>query len=149
MAPKHIGVFVFACFTIGIVCWGCEQTPEKKLESAKEDLHSAKQDLKEAVKDAQTAYQDEWYAFQFEMEARVRANEYRLNELKGKSVRAGVQAKAKRNTKLAATEQRNENLKTMLADYRDEGKEKWIEFKEHVVRDLNQIKTSLEELAAK
>ena len=149
MVAKHIILLIGACLTAGGIYSACEQTPEKKIEAAKEEIHEAKQDIKEALKDAQTAYRDEWHTFQFDTETKLRENEYHVNELKESMVKMDARAKATFDTTLAVVEQRNESLKKQLAGYKDEGKEKWGEFKEHVTHDMGEIEKSLEELTKK
>ncbi len=143
---KQIVAFTFGAFIVTMIYAGCESTPEKRIENAEEGLHEAKKEIKEAIKDARTAYRDEWHTFQFEMEAKIRDSEYRMNELKRKMVKADGKTKSKFDKEIEAVERQNENLKHRLAEYKDEGKEKWDEFKTDFAREVEIIEKSLSDL---
>lgn len=146
MLSKHIIGCTVAVFISVVTYSGCEKTPEKRIEHAEQDLHDAKKEIREAIKDVQTAYKDEWHTFQFDMEAKIRDNEYRTNELKRQMVKADAKPKATFDKEIEVVEQRNENLKRTLAEYKDEGKEKWEDFKKDVVREVGGIQKSLSDL---
>ena len=143
MLSKQTVVLTVVAFISVNIYSGCESTPEKRVESAEQDLHEARKEIKEAVKDARTAYRDEWHTFQFDTEAKLRDNEYRINELKRQMVKAPVKSKMKFDKEIEAVEQRNENLKQKLADYKDEGKEEWEDFKKEFAIEVEGIQKSL------
>ncbi len=146
MLTKQILVLTAAAFICVNIYTGCESTPEKRMESAEQDLHEAKKEIKEAIKDAQTEYKDEWHTFQFDNEAKLRDNEYRINELKNKMVKARGKTKLRFDKEIEIVEQRNENLKNKLAGYKDEGTEKWDEFKKEFTHELEMIEKSLSDV---
>ncbi len=145
MLSKQIVITVAALISVTMY-WGCESTPEKRMESAEQDLHEAKKEVKEAIKDAQTAYRDEWHTFQFDTEAKLRDNEYRINELKRQMVKAHGKEKVRFDKEVEAVERRNENLKQRLAAYTDKGKENWESVKKEFAGELEGIQKSLLDL---
>ncbi len=147
MLLKHI--VTFAAFVSVLMYSGCDSTPEKRMQSAEQDLHEAKKEVKEAIKDVQTAYRDEWHTFQFDTEAKLRDNEYRINELKRRMVAAQGKEKIQFDREIETVEQRNENLKRRLAEYRDTGKEEWENFKKEFAGELERIQKSLSDLTEK
>lgn len=146
MFSKKIVGFTLAAFISVSIYSGCDKTPEKRIENAEQDLHEAKKEVKEAIKDAQTVYRDEWHTFQFDMEAKIRDNEYRINELKRQMVKADAKSKMKFDKEIEVVEQHNEHLKRRLAEYKDEGKEKWEDFKKDFMREVEGIQKSLSDL---
>lgn len=147
MLSKHIIGCTVAVFISVVTYSGCEKTPEKRIEHAEQDLHDAKKEIREAIKDVQTAYKDEWHTFQFDMEAKLRDNEYRINELKRQMVKTHAKTKMQFDKEIETVEQRNENLKQRLAEYRDKGKEEWENFKKEFAGEVETIQKSLSDLA--
>lgn len=127
----------------GTVSTGCENTPDEKIQDAKKNLQEAKHDVKEAVNDALTAYRDEWESFRFDAEAKLRDNEYTINGHIKKMVKADPTQKAIFNKRIGELEQRNGELQKRLAEYHDDGKSNWEEFKQGFVHDLDALGTSL------
>ena len=146
MKSKTIFAVVAIGLITGTVLTGCRNTPEKNIEDAKENLREAKDDVKEAVNDALTAYRDEWHTFKFDAEAKIRDNEYTMNGYKDKMVKAGATQKAIFTKKIGELEQRNADLKRRVEEYRDEGKDKWEEFKQAFTDDLDALGKSLKDL---
>lgn len=146
MTTKTLFALVAIGLVAGTVSTGCESTPEKKIEDAKENLREAKHDVKEAVKDALTAYRDEWEGFKFDAETKLRENEYTMNEYKRKMVKADATQKAILNRKIEELGQRNAELQRRLGEYHDEGKTKWEEFKLEFTHDMDALGNSLKDL---
>ena len=57
--------------------------------------------------------------------------------------------KAKNEKKLAELEQRNNKLEKSLSDYKEDGQEKWSEFKIEINHDLDEIGKAFQDLSKK
>jgi chromosome segregation ATPase len=138
----HILLLAFIGFMTGVLINGCEKTPEQKVEGAKENFEGVKQDLK----DAKTAYLAEWQVFKKEADEKIDANQKRIEAFKAKMIKAGSNAKENYNNEVAVLEQKNQDLKTKLDDYKDDGQSKWQEFKENFNDDMDAIGKTMTDL---
>lgn len=118
------------------------QEPDKKSEKARENLKEAKsdvvdakQDLKEAQKDSVSDYQ----SFKTDSELKIKDNEKSIADLKVKSSKINAANKATYQKKVSELEQKNAKLKSNLADYKDEGPDKWTSFKTEFNHDMNEL----------
>ncbi len=121
-------------FMAGIILAGCGKPSEKKVEKATQDLKKVKAE-----------YLAEWQQFKREAEQKIEANEKTIDQLKEKMKAAGPKLEAQYNKEVAELEQKNRDLKSKLADYKDEGKDKWEAFKQEVSSDLDGLGKALKD----
>jgi predicted RNase H-like nuclease (RuvC/YqgF family) len=132
---KHILVMtVIGCIT-GMLITGCETTPKQKVEGAKQNL-----------KNAQAAYLTEWQAFKKEAVKKIEANQKRIEAFKEKMTKAGSKVKANYNKEVAVLEQKNQDLKKKLDEYKDDGQNNWEEFKTNFNNDMDAIGKTITDL---
>jgi predicted RNase H-like nuclease (RuvC/YqgF family) len=139
---NNIATFAVVGFMAGTTLLGCEKTPEQKIEATKENVREAKQELK----DARAEYVKEWETFKAESEQHIEANEVKIHAVKEKMDKAGHKAKAQYRKDVEALEQKNHDLKNKLAEYKDEGKSKWEEFKANFKHDMDGIGKTMKDL---
>ncbi len=137
---------IFICLVVGLMAGafftGCNKTSEQKVKDAKEDMGEAKQELK----DSGAGYLAEWQTFKSEYEQKIEANEKRLDAFKEKMEKAGPEVKAKYIKEIALLEQKNNDLKMKLADYKDDGQSNWEEFKTNFKKDMDGIGKTMDDL---
>ena len=129
------------------------QQPDKKAEKARGDLKEAqknevvaKQDLKNAKKDSVSEYQK----FKKDAEAKISDNDKKIAEFKVNVAKQKKEIKAKNEKKLAAMEEKNNNLKAKLAAYKkDEAKDKWTSFKNAFNHDMDELGKALKDFTSK
>lgn len=131
-----IGIMVGAFFT------GCSKTSEQKVQNAKEDMGETIQD----AEGPQAGYLSEWQAFKSEYEQKIESNEKMLAEFKQKTEIAGQEVKEKYSEQVVVLEQKNNELKMKLVNYKDEGQSKWEEFKTNCKVDIDGIGKKMEVL---
>jgi hypothetical protein len=126
----------------GILLTGCGKTSDQKIDSVKETVGGATQELKQA----RTAYLAEWETFKRESELVIAANEKRIDAFKETIAKAGSQVKAKYDKDVVILEQKNEDLKKKLAEYKDEGGSTWEEFKTDFKHDMDGLGKTMTDL---
>lgn len=128
-------------FTVGSIFTGCN-SPSQKLENAEENVIDAKKAVIDARSELNQAYQDsitEYQLFKIESENRIIANEKSIEELRAKIGNASKENKALYETKLAELQKRNTDLKVKLADYKEDGTDKWQAFKLEFKSDMDEL----------
>jgi predicted RNase H-like nuclease (RuvC/YqgF family) len=80
------------------------------------------------------------------MKNTIEANEKRIDAFKEKMEKAGLEIKAKYGDEVAVLEQKNRDLKKKLEDYKDEGQNKWEEFKTNFKHDMDGIGKTMKDL---
>lgn len=137
-------IFILAAtgFMAGTLLTSCEKTTEQKLEGVKQKIGEVKQDLK----DRRSEYLADWQSFKRESEKTLEANEKRIDAFNDKMDKVGPKAKAKYSKEVAILEQNNRDLKKKLDDYKDEGQDKWVEFKTNFKHDMDSIGKTMKDL---
>ncbi len=133
---------IITAFMAGAVLMSCGKTSEQKVKNAKEDIGKAEQELKET----QAGYLAEWQTFKSEYDSTIEANIKRIDAFKEKMDNAGPEVKAKHNKEVAVLEQKNNDLKMKLAEYKDDGQIKWEEFKTNFKKDIDGIGKTMDDL---
>ncbi len=131
---------IFFC-TVGIVFTGCV-SPSKKVENAEDKLIDSKNAVLDAKIEQNQAHQDsitEYQQFKIKSENRIIANEKSIEELRVKILDANVENKALYETKLAELQKKNYELKIKLADFEEEGTDKWQSFKNEFLHDMDEL----------
>ena len=62
--------------------------------------------------------------------------------------KAGPSLKSRYGKSVASLERQNKELKGKMADYKDEGKDKWEAFKDGFDREMDKVTTAVKDLTA-
>ncbi|MEI6409535.1 MAG: hypothetical protein WCR52_09145 [Bacteroidota bacterium] len=129
---------------------GC-QSPAEKVDKAETKVQDAKQNLgdvqKAAALEAQkTANAEAWKTFKTESEETIRQNENRIVELRLKTKKNGKIINAMLETKIAAIEQKNKDMKTRIDNY-DKSQSDWESFKREFSHDMDGLGQAFKDLA--
>lgn len=133
-----IGSILFATSTLLPSCQS-SATKEKKAETnvmdARKDLAISQMDLYMVRLDTISNYE------QFKIEANkvMVAQGKNISELKAKMVSEKNELNADYNEQLDVLETKNKELKTKLANYKQDGKDEWGEFKDEFNHDINEM----------
>ena len=73
-------------------------------------------------------------------------NEKKIEAFKERMENAGPERKAKYGRRVADLEQKNRDLRRNLAEYRDEGRSRWEQFKSNFKRDMDGIGETMNDL---
>ncbi|HHT02809.1 MAG TPA: hypothetical protein GX005_00630 [Bacteroidales bacterium] len=76
-------------------------------------------------------------------------NKKTIADFKLKIANERTEVKAKNEKKLAELEAKNNEMEKTLSDYKEEGENKWIEFKIEFNRDLDEIGKAFSNLSNK
>jgi outer membrane receptor for ferrienterochelin and colicin len=113
----------------------------ENLKEEKKDVVDAKKDLKVAVKDSTSEYQK----LTRESDIKFKLNEKRIAELRTGIAKSNSKEQATDQKKVSQLEQKNNDLKRQLADYKVEGQAKFGTFKTELNRDLDLLTKELKD----
>ena len=83
--------------------------------------------------------------FRLEAKDKIRDNEDRIAELKAKMKEEKKEMKAAYDKKIEKLEKKNSKLKTKIAEYKEQGKENWAEFKREFNHDMDELGASIKD----
>lgn len=126
----------------------CNNSPKQKaenVENAQENLNVAEQDLEQAVIDST----NEYTRYKIESQAKLKANETKIAELKAglKADKAEIRLKYEKD--LNDLEKKNQDLKVSIADYKESDVNKWEKFKETFNRDVDSLGKAISRISIK
>lgn len=120
---------------------GCESS-EKKVDKAQDNVVAAN----EALDEANAEYLADIEAYRKEKANQIAANDSTILVLKTKIANEKKDVKADFEKKIAELEQKNRDLNAKMADYKDEGKERWESFKREFNHDMEELGKALKDL---
>jgi F0F1-type ATP synthase membrane subunit b/b' len=138
---KSIFSLAFTAFAAGTILTSCNSSAEK-VEKAKDNVEVAKEDLDQAKED----YNEEYAKFKLESEQEVTANDVRIAELKADINKVKKDVKVQYEATIASLEQKNEEMKTKMRDYKESGNENWQSFKREFNHDMDELGQALKDI---
>ena len=113
----------------------------ENLKEEKKDVVIAKQDLKVAKIDSATAYQK----LTKETDIKFKSNEKCIADLRAAITKSNSKEQATDQKKVSLLEEKNNNLKKELADYKVLGEKEFSAFKTGLDRDLSELAKDLKD----
>lgn len=142
MKKNILSVAMAALFvTAGSYIISCN-SPEQKVEDAREDVVDAQQKLEEANAD----YEAELENYRRDVATRSENNTRTLEEFKARVNEKRADARDEYNRKIAELEQKNRDMKLRVDEYKADGKDKWEQFKREVDHDMDELGNSIRDL---
>ena len=121
-------------FVTGLILISCN-TPTEKVENAQKNVIEANSKLdvanEEYIKDVES--------YRMETADKININEEKITELKENFKNIKKESKAEYKKKLTELEQKNQSMKEKLANYKEEGKEKWMSFKAEFAHNMDEF----------
>ena len=140
----YAGIILLTATTI----IGCQSSEEKienaedKVQEAKVDLADSKEDLYQVKLDTISNYEQ----FKIEAEKIIIAQEKNMADFKAGLASTKKEIDSEYDKKLLALENKNNELKEKLAYYKDDGQDKWIEFKNEFNHDMDELGKAFKDL---
>lgn len=128
-------------FIAGLLFTSCN-SQSQKIENAEDNLQDKKEAVIDAKIDLTQARQDsvtEFQQFKTEFQNQIIANEKTIAGLKVSIADASQEDKALYEKKLAEMEEKNNDLKVKLAEYKEEETDQWKTFKLEFKRDMDEL----------
>ncbi|MBC7382556.1 MAG: hypothetical protein H7296_06105 [Bacteroidia bacterium] len=120
-------------------------SPTQKVEHAQENLIEAKQELAKAKQDSIVAYE----TFKKESEERISSNEKVIAAFKLRMITDKTQLKVKDQKMIDGLEQKNIDMRKMMAEYNEKGKDEWESFKTEFNHDMDELGKAMNDLTVK
>jgi hypothetical protein len=137
-------ILVVAAFVIGAIFVSCE-TPAKKVENAKEDVVKANENLDKANQD----YMDDVEKYKKINAEKIASNDQAIAEFNARIENEKNNVTADYKQRIAKLEQKNNDMKKRMADYKVESKEKWEMFKTEYNYDMDELGRGFKDLTVK
>jgi len=118
------------------------ENAEDKVQEAKKDLADSKRELYTIRLDTISNYEQ----FKIEAEKIIIAQEKNITEFKARLASENKEINADYDKKLVELENKNNELKRKLADYKDNGQDKWNGFKNEFNHDINELGKAFKDL---
>ncbi|MDO9152938.1 MAG: hypothetical protein Q7U47_04395 [Paludibacter sp.] len=126
-------------------CNNSAKQKAEKLENAQENLNVAEQALQQAVIDST----NEFTRYKMESEAKLKANDQKIAELKATMQAEKADIKVKYENQMIELEKKNQALKVSITDYKESDVNKWEKFKESFNRDLDSLGKAISRISIK
>jgi hypothetical protein len=144
---KYILKSILLTAIASLMLVGCNNSPKEKeveLEDAQEDVIDAKVALQQSKLDSINDYN----TFKNSIELKIDENQKQINEIAIKVDRSNDKNRAANVKELAKLEEKNQELKTKLNEYDQQGTaEKWELFKVEVNNDIDELGKSISNMA--
>lgn len=141
---KSILVLTVAAFITSAFLTSCNSAAEK-VEIAKDKVSEASKDLDIANKE----YLADIENYKKEIDERITANDQLIADLKLKIAEEKKDAKSDYKNIIVLLEQKNNDLKKKMKDYKAEGKENWVKFKSEFSYDMEELAKAFKDLTVK
>ncbi len=128
-------------FIAGLLFTSCN-SQSQKIENAEDNLQDKKEAVIDAKIDLTLARQDsisEFEQFKSDFQNQIKTNEKTIAGLKLSTVGASKENKVLYEKKLVELEERNNELKIKLAEYKEGEEDQWKTFKLEFKRDMDEL----------
>jgi len=142
---KIMFTIAIAAFAAGTLLTACNSSA-KKVENAQDEVNDASKDLEKAEIELNQARLDSVEQFRQESDARILANEKSIVEFRLKIAKEKREARISYEKKIAVLEQKNSDMKKKLAEYNDDGKDRWYSFKNEFNHDMDELGQAFKDL---
>ena len=146
---KYILKLVVLMSFMSLLLVSCNNSPKAKegeLENAQEDVVDAEAALQQSKLDSVSDYN----TFKASIELKLVENQRQIDELKATIIDSKDSNKLMYSKQLVKLEEKNEELKTKLQDYDQQGtSEKWELFKVEFNKDMDDLGKSISNIAAR
>lgn len=145
---KTVFILGIIIFIGSITLIGCLSSDEK-VTAARENVEDTNKNVEIANRELNQAINDSIIAFRKDAEERISLNKKTIADFKLKIANERKEVKAKNEQKLAELEARNNQMEKTLLDYKEEGENKWVDFKIKFNRDLDDLGKAFSNLSNK
>ena len=145
---KLILSLAVVAFMAGTLSTSFGQVVDKKSEKARENLKEEKKDVVVAKHDLAVAKKDsvtEYQTLTNESNLKFKSNEKSITDLRTTIAKSNSKEMVNDQKKVSLLEEKNNNLKKELADYKELGQTKFTAFKSEFNRDLDQLSKELKD----
>jgi len=137
---KSILLLAVSTMIVGASLTSCSSSAEK-VENAEAKVTEANVDLDKANKE----YLEEVVQYRVEKAEAIAANEKSIAEFKARIEKDKKGAKADYLNTIAELEKKNTDMKYKMDNYKEEGKEKWVLFRDEFTRDMIELAKAVNE----
>ena len=145
---NSILVIASTLFLTVTILSGC-QSSATKVENAEDKVQDAKNDLADSQRNLYAIRLDtisNYEQFKIEAEKILIAQEKNITDLKARLASEKKVINADYDKKLAELENKNSELERKLADYKDDGQDKWNSFKAEFNHDIDELGKAFKDL---
>lgn len=141
---KTIFILAVTTFIAGAIFTGC-QSSEKKVENAQDAVAKANENLDEANQ----KYLADIEAYRKVITDKIDANNKSIAEFKLRINKEKKEAREDYKKRINELEQKNNDIKKKLDDYKAQGKENWENFKTEFNHDMDELGQAFQDLTVR
>ena len=142
---KAMVTLALALPVTAIMITGC-QSSDTNVEKAREKLKEAKEQVVVANQELIRSLNDSIQLFKRENEEIIISYEKSLTEIKTRLANEKEETQIILEKKLATLEQNSGEMKIRLQEYREDGRENWVSFKNEFNHDMEELGTAFKDL---
>jgi anion-transporting ArsA/GET3 family ATPase len=131
---KTVLTMVVLAFMAGVMFTGCN-SPGQKLKNAEDDVVEANAALEKANQE----YLADLESYRQATAVQTITNEQMIAELKARASKVKASARADYDKKVNELEEWNNDMKSRLANFKDEEQDNWVSFKAEFSRDMKEL----------
>jgi hypothetical protein len=150
IAIKNIKILILIVLITGTLFTGCLSPAEKDLKAQNKvmELKIRNWDAKQRLNNASQNYSSEYDEFKKESENKIYDYEERISQYKIRLTNENLIDKNILENKLTELEQKNNELKKRLIDYKVDGQNNWVPFKSKFNHDMEELGKAYRNLAS-
>lgn len=141
---KTILSITASVFITGAILTSCN-TPSEKVENAQDNVTEANEDLDKANQE----YLADIENYKSETAVKIATNDKAIADFNARIEKEKKEARGDYKKRIEKLEQKNSDLKKKLADYKEEGKEKWQIFKTEFSHDMDELGDAFRDFTVK
>ncbi|NRT14643.1 hypothetical protein HNP99_000987 [Flavobacterium sp. 28A] len=138
---RAIYTLAFALLITGTTLVSCKQTTEEETIEANTDESEGT-----SVMVKSTTQNKEWEAFKISTDSTINRNEMRIAELKVRMKDSKKTIDSSYQNKVIQLEEKNQEMKMKLDNYKNDANENWDSFKTELNYDMNELGNALKDL---
>jgi F0F1-type ATP synthase membrane subunit b/b' len=138
---KSILTLTTVVFLTGASLTSCNNSAEK-VEKAEENVQEANQDLAKA----QNEYMEDMENYRREMTVKFDENDKNIRDFNDRIVNEKKDAKGEYKKRLTELEEKNNEMRRRMTDYKADGKDNWESFKAEFNRDMEELGQAFKDL---
>lgn len=142
---KTISLFATVIISLSLSLFSCTNSSAANQKNAESDVRATNQDLEITNQE----YLDDIENYRSEVRTSIAHNDSLIASHKNEMKKRGLTTNPFYKSEIENLEAQNNALKEKMDNYQGEGQDKWATFKKEFTRDMDELRSSLDNLTVK